>query len=361
MYREMREETESTQDSEFTASKGWFEKFANRHNLSLRRKTSVAQKDPDQLVAKLVAYVLRVRCLRMKHNYELADIIAMDETPVWSDMVSCTTIERKGMKTITMKTTGHEKCRVTVCLSARANGTKMKPFIVFKGAKREVHELAKEFKSKCIIASSSNGWMDNDLTNNYINSVLGAFSFRRRMLTWDTYECHLTPSVIQSLRSKSIDVAVVPGGCTKYIQAPDVSWNKPFKTMCTNKYDEWLASNGINQVTGCGNLKPPPRREIVRWILASWEELPAEVISKSFLACGISVATDGSQDDQIACFKADKPCSAGREMLKVQLEILDGQEDNPFVHDEMDIQEACPDFMILDEDITEDEEDIVVD
>ena len=32
---------------EFKASRGWPEKFMRRNNLSLRRKTSVAQKDPD--------------------------------------------------------------------------------------------------------------------------------------------------------------------------------------------------------------------------------------------------------------------------------------------------------------------------
>ena len=245
----MGEEGESSQENEFVTRKGWFEKFANRYSLSLRRKTSVAQKDPEQLVAKLVSYVLRVRRLRMEHGFELGNIIAMDETPVWADMVSNTTLEKTGTKTVTMKSTGHEKCRVSVCLSARADGSKMKPFIVFKGAKREVNEMAKEFKSKCIIASSSNGWMNNDLTHNYIDAVLGAFSFRRRLFAWDTYECHLAPSVVQSLHSKHIDVAVVPGGCTKYIQAPDVSWNKPFKASCAAQYDEWLASEGINQET----------------------------------------------------------------------------------------------------------------
>ena len=34
-----------------------------RHGLSLRRKTTVAQKDPEQLIDKLVAYVLQDRIL----------------------------------------------------------------------------------------------------------------------------------------------------------------------------------------------------------------------------------------------------------------------------------------------------------
>ena len=40
---------------DFMASNRWIKKFMRRHGLSLRRKTTVAQKGPDQLVDKLVA------------------------------------------------------------------------------------------------------------------------------------------------------------------------------------------------------------------------------------------------------------------------------------------------------------------
>ena len=80
----------------------------------------------------------------------------MDETPVWSDMVSQTTVDECGKKTITMKSTGHEKSCVSVCLAAKADGTKLIPMIVFKGAVRETKVLSEEFKGKAVIASSPN-------------------------------------------------------------------------------------------------------------------------------------------------------------------------------------------------------------
>ena len=40
-----------------------------------------------------------------------------------------------------MKSTGHEKVRVTVCLATKGDGTKCKSFIVFAGAKRECKSL----------------------------------------------------------------------------------------------------------------------------------------------------------------------------------------------------------------------------
>ena len=68
-------------------------------------------------------YVLQVRRMQEKNQYSANNIIAMDETPVWSDMVSQTTVNRVGKRTITMKTTGHEKCRVSDCLAEKVEGT----------------------------------------------------------------------------------------------------------------------------------------------------------------------------------------------------------------------------------------------
>ena len=114
-------------------------------------------------------------------------------------------------------------------------------------------------------------------------------------------------SITESLKSKKIDRVIVPGGCTKYIQAPDVSWNKPFKSSCTEKYDEWLGTIGINEETAAGNLRALPRRAILQWILYAWAELPTEVIKRSFTSCALNLPADGSNDDIIYCFKEGQP------------------------------------------------------
>ena len=46
----------------------------------------------------------------------------MDGTPVWEDMVATTTVTKKGSKDVAVQPTGHEKARVTVCLTAKAMG-----------------------------------------------------------------------------------------------------------------------------------------------------------------------------------------------------------------------------------------------
>ena len=57
----------------------------------------------------------------------------MDETAIWADMPGNSTIEVRGAHTVQIATTGHDKQRITICLAAFADGTKLKPFVVFKG------------------------------------------------------------------------------------------------------------------------------------------------------------------------------------------------------------------------------------
>ena len=280
-YRDMTENN-LVSGEDFKGSRGWLCKFMKRNGLSLRRKTSVAQQDPARMVGKLVSYVMHVRRLQEKNKYIASDIIAMDETPVWCDMISETTVDTRRKKTITLKSTGNKKARVSVCLAAKAHGTRLKPMVVFKGGKREVAKLKEEFQHCAIVATSANGWMNTELTKVWVDSVVGAFAFNRRLLAWDSYECHMEDSITESLKSKRIDPVIVPGGCTKYIQAPDICWNKPFKASCTEKYDEWLGTVGIHEETPAGNLKTPPRRAILQWILDAWAELPTDVIKNSF-------------------------------------------------------------------------------
>ena len=55
----------------------------------------------------------------------------MDETTVWHEMMSNNTVTDKEAKSVVLKTTGHEKKKVTVTLAAKANGDKLKHSIIF--------------------------------------------------------------------------------------------------------------------------------------------------------------------------------------------------------------------------------------
>ena len=258
-YAEKKSEEEE-QLIEFNASRGWLEKFMIRNGLSLRRRTTQAQKTPEKIIEKLVSYILYIRCMKEKKQYDLSQIIAMDETAVWHDMLSNTTVTNKGAKSVVLKTTGHEKSRVTVVLAAQANGGKLKPYIVFPGHKREVEKLKKDIdiKNLCFVESTSNGWMNEDTTIHWINNVLKTFAFgSRRLFAWDSYRAHLTDSVKELMSKGKIDQVIIPGGATGHIQAPEVSWNKPMKDKLRELYDQWM-EEGPHATTKGGNMRGPP-------------------------------------------------------------------------------------------------------
>ena len=65
----MYEEMEGEEPKAFEATRGSLETFMRRHGLSLRQRTSVAQKDPDQLINKIVSYLIQVRRLQQKFKF----------------------------------------------------------------------------------------------------------------------------------------------------------------------------------------------------------------------------------------------------------------------------------------------------
>ena len=52
---------------------------------------------------------------------------------------------------------------VRVCLAAKADGTKLKPLVVFRAVKRESNSLYEEFESCCVVESSGNAWIKEEL------------------------------------------------------------------------------------------------------------------------------------------------------------------------------------------------------
>ena len=78
----------------------------------------------------------------------------------------------------------------------------------------------------------------------------------------DSFKCHVMETVKQKLLTSKIDALIIPGGYTKYIQAHNLAWNKPFKG---EKYDKWMA--GEAHSTPAANMHIPPQRKIVRWML----------------------------------------------------------------------------------------------
>ena len=72
------------------------------------------------------------------------------------------------------------------------------------GWEGEVKKLAEEFRSKCIVVSSGNAWINEELTRVWVEKILGNFPFGRRLLAWDSFSCHIMDTVKEKVKENEL-------------------------------------------------------------------------------------------------------------------------------------------------------------
>ena len=228
--------------NEFKASTGWCTRMMRRKGLTLRRRTSLAQRLPSDFEEKLLSFQRYVLKLRKTHSYPLDQIGNADQTPVFFDMPTSVTVAKKGEKSVIVRSTGNEKKRITVMLACLADGTKLPPYVILKRK-----TMPKEtMPAGIIVRAQEKGWMDTDLVVDWLKVVWGrrrgALHKKRNMLVLDAFRRHSTEPVKTQLRKMNGDLVIVPGGMTSQLQVLDVVVNKPFKDNLRKWYNEWLLS-----------------------------------------------------------------------------------------------------------------------
>ena len=173
-------------------------------------------------MSKLINFLCFIRQRREDLKMEDNMIIACDETAIWYDAISKSTVEEKGCEEVFVRSTGHAKNRLTVLLSAKGDATKLKPYVLLP-RKRLVPELVKKFGSKTILVFQGTNCMNQALTEDYVNCVIGGPMFTpHRLFVWESFKFHVSKDTKDSLKKLKVDQAVIPGGCTGFIQAADV-------------------------------------------------------------------------------------------------------------------------------------------
>ena len=251
--------------SDFLASNSWAHRFMRRKELSIRRRTHIAQRLPDELEEKTMAFQRFILKRRREHTYPLSRIGNADQTPLTFDVPHSTTINEKGVKSVNIVTTGHEKDRFTVMLSCTADGGKLPPYVIFKRK-----TLPKgDFPKGVIVRAQEKGWMDQRLMEDWLNVVWGrrvsGISNKRSLLVLDAFRCHYSDSTKEKMRSRKIDLAVIPGGMTSILQPLDVGVNKPFKDRLRHLWSEW-SINGEKKQTKGGRTQKVDLPTICQWI-----------------------------------------------------------------------------------------------
>lgn len=283
---------------EFHASRGWLQRFMARHGFSMRRRTTMCQRLPDAYEEKLLNFQRYVIGLRKERNYLLSQLGNADQTPVYFEMPMDTTLEKKGAKSVSVLTGGNTKLRCTVMLCALADGTKLRPYVIFKRKTLPSTPLPPGI----VVRVEDNSWMNSDLVIDWIQAIWekrpGALLARRSMLVLDSFRGHCTDAVKARLADNGTDLVVIPGGMTSMLQPLDVCINKPFKAHVKRLYAQWMA-DGLYALTPTGRVRRPDIALLCQWIVDAWGMIPADMVRKSFKKCAISNSLDGTEDDYV--------------------------------------------------------------
>jgi hypothetical protein len=90
----------------FQGNLSWINSFMKRFGLSLRRRTKISQKMPEDTKQKLDEFKRFIIRLKAQFNFDLNNIFNIDKTPVWFDMAGNMMVNNKGDKTVHIRTIG---------------------------------------------------------------------------------------------------------------------------------------------------------------------------------------------------------------------------------------------------------------
>lgn len=258
--------------AQFVGTHVWVKNFIKRKSFFMHCKVSPVSNMSEEFEKKLSKYRQFIVHLRKQNVYPLSQIGNANEIPVFLDLPSA---RNKGF---------------TVMLCVTANGAKLTPYIIFKSE----NVLKKNFPEDVIVQTQENGCMTPELMLDWYKTVWcsrpGAELNPRAMLTLDSSMSHLLTE--DWLTGGNTDLVVVPSGMVCLPQPVNIYVNKAFKEKLRNQCEKWLRSKG--------RLKCASPSLLSHWISAAWNEVPTEIIVKSFKKCYLSSALDGTEGDLLA-------------------------------------------------------------
>ena len=302
-------------------------RILEKNKYSLRRASHIGQPLPSKSLDLFYEFFRDI--IRKRQQLGIFDnegdydrIVNIDETPIFFEMTTDKTYNKKGAKVVSIETKGNEKKLITCVLAVSASGKKLTPTLIFKGGRDG--NLEARYKNlecvknkKIVIYFQYNAWCDEAIFKKWVKDVYLVYEEeeikKKCILIMDKAPSHIYRSKYLDKKGKSY--VFIPGGLTRYLQPLDIGINRQFKDHLKNKYLTNLADNIIEDDTvekegdpkkenAFGDNKMPSqldeqRLNIVNWVIETWwddEKIKTSAILNSFNKAAISYPLDGSKD-----------------------------------------------------------------
>lgn len=262
------------------ACDSWVSKFMARHELSLRRMTNLTTLTDDQLIQHYLKYL---RGLMPTLNR--ANTLLMDETAIYFEDARMHTVDIKGRHHVVIKSTGFASMRITAVISVWANGRKAVPLIIHKG--KENNQIIRH-PGPILAATQPKAWVNAELIIRWIDTMFPVIDVSPgKCIIWDSCRAHIAARVKHHCHNRNIQLVVIPGGMTPYLQAGDIGIYRELKDHISKIIDAWKKSPQVEYTKG--NNPKPPRDEVVRsWLVDSWRQVSLTNIENSIKSAGFA-------------------------------------------------------------------------
>ena len=214
----------------------------------------------------------------------------MDQTPCNPTDMPDRTLDCVGAKTVAAKMMKVSLGRITCCLAVCADGTKLRPMLIFKG--KPGGSVEKEFKNDdpahpcCVV--QENAWTDERAMLVWTEKTLKPHVETVPdgivpLLLLDKHSCHCQGSTARQIENLGVEWDIVPGGCAGLVQPIDVGVGKPFKNRMRCNWEEWMMDqhdddNGIQERVGTADCRSLLRE----WAKSSWDRILNDVVCNSW-------------------------------------------------------------------------------
>ena len=262
--KKLAEESRMLATESFKATKHWVSLFMKRNGFSLRRMTNLTTLTDEQLLSRGVDYMAYLK--QRKPFLRLSKTLLMDKTAIYFEDPRMQTVDYSGRRHVIIKSTGFASMRITACVSVWADGRKAAPLLIHKEQEGEVHSHV----GPVLSATQEKAWVNAQLLIKWIDFMFPVVDVcGGKCIVWDSCHAHFAKVVKEHCRHRNIELIVIPGGMTPYLQAGDIKIYRELKDNLSVTINAWKNSDDVEYTRG-GNPKPPQPSVVRQWFLDAW-------------------------------------------------------------------------------------------
>jgi len=238
-----------------------------------------------------------------------AVVYNMDEVAIFFELSNDYTLEVKGTKIVGKWSSGKEKVRVTLIITAASTGHLLPPFLFFKCSKPRDKTFKdippkedvtfKDDEMKKIIRRSQvstcqnyTGWNNKRIMEKFYIPFYVKYTNPNSLLIFDNHGSHISDNTISILKENNIEHLPLAPNTTPICQPVDVGIGCVIKAKIKRYFEEWLIDKYDNDPEFIKKhpkkknkyiFKSPDKALIIKWVVQAYEEIDKKTIIGSKL------------------------------------------------------------------------------